>query len=51
MMKKTVSLLLVLTLALGLTVPSVAAGQTYTDVPESYWGYKDIEAADSSPRR
>lgn len=44
-MKKTVSLLLVLTLALGLTVPSVAAGQTYTDVPESYWGYKDIEAA------
>ena len=44
MMKKTVSLLLVLTLALGLTVPSFAAGQTYDDVPESYWGYKDIEA-------
>lgn len=43
-MKKTVSLLLVLTLALGLTVPSFAAGQTYDDVPESYWGYKDIEA-------
>lgn len=45
MRKRTLSLLLVLTLAVGLTVPSVAAGQTYTDVPESYWGYKDIEAA------
>lgn len=44
MMKKTVSLLLVLTLALGLTVPTMAAGQTFDDVPESYWGYKDIEA-------
>ena len=44
MMKKTVSLLLVLTLALGLTVPSFAAGPSYDDVPESYWGYKDIEA-------
>lgn len=43
-MKKTVSLLLVLTLALGLTVPSFAAGPSYDDVPESYWGYKDIEA-------
>lgn len=44
MMKKVVSLLLVLTLALGLTVPTMAAGQTFDDVPESYWGYKDIEA-------
>lgn len=45
MMKKTVSLLLVLTLALGLTMPAVAVGPSYDDVPESYWGYKDIEAA------
>ena len=44
MMKKVVSLLLVLTLVLGLTVPTMAAGQTFDDVPESYWGYKDIEA-------
>lgn len=44
MMKKTVSLLLAFVLVLGLTVPSFAAGPSYDDVPESYWGYKDIEA-------
>lgn len=43
-MKKTVSMVLALTLALGLTVPSFAVGPSYDDVPESYWGYKDIEA-------
>ncbi len=42
--KKIVSLALALALALGLAVPSLAAGQTFSDVPESYWGYADIEA-------
>ena len=42
--KRTISLLLILGLTLGLAVPTMAAGQTYDDVPESYWGYKDIEA-------
>lgn len=42
--KRTISLLLILGLTLGLAVPTMAAGQTYDDVPASYWGYKDIEA-------
>ncbi len=44
MKKKAVSLLLILALVLGLAVPALAAGQTFTDVPSSYWGYADIEA-------
>ncbi len=44
MKRKPVLLLLVFALTLGLAVPTVAAGQTFDDVPESYWGYKDIEA-------
>lgn len=45
MKKKAVSLLLALALALGITVPAVATGSTtFSDVPESYWGYADIEA-------
>ncbi len=44
MKKRSVSILLVLALALGLAAPSLAAGPSFTDVPESYWGYADIEA-------
>lgn len=44
MKKKAVSLLLILALVLGLAVPALAVGQTFTDVPSSYWGYADIEA-------
>lgn len=44
MMKKTVSLLLALVLALGLAVPALAVGPTFNDVPSTYWGYADIEA-------
>ena len=44
MKRKPVLLLLVFALTLGLAVPTVAAGQTFDDVHESYWGYKDIEA-------
>lgn len=44
MKKKAVSLLLAFVLTLGLAVPALAAGQTFSDVPSSYWGYADIEA-------
>ena len=44
MKKRFVSVLLVLALALGLGVPALAAGPSFADVPESYWGYADIEA-------
>lgn len=44
MKRKILSLMLAAALALGLAVPTSAAGQTFTDVPSSYWGYADIEA-------
>lgn len=44
MKRKILSLMLVAALVLSLTVPALAAGQTFSDVPESYWGYADIEA-------
>lgn len=44
MKKRTLSLLLAFALTLGLAVPALAAGQTFSDVPSSYWGYADIEA-------
>lgn len=44
MKRKLISLVLAAALTLGLAVPALAAGQTFTDVPSSYWGYTDIEA-------
>ena len=44
MKKRMLSLTLAAIMVLGLTVPALAAGQTFTDVPSSYWGYADIEA-------
>lgn len=44
MKKHFLPLALAAALALGLAVPALAAGQTFTDVPSSYWGYADIEA-------
>lgn len=45
MKKRLLSLALAAIMALGLAVPSLAAGQTFNDVPPEYWGYADIEAA------
>lgn len=45
MKKKILSMALAVVLILGLAAPAVAAGQTFSDVPSSYWGYADIEAA------
>lgn len=42
--KRLVAAAMTLALALGLAVPAMAAGQTFSDVPSSYWGYADIEA-------
>lgn len=44
MKRKILSLMLAAALVLGLTIPTLAAGQTFSDVPSSYWGYADIEA-------
>lgn len=44
MKRKLISLALAAVLTLGLAVPAMAAGQTFSDVPSSYWGYADIEA-------
>lgn len=44
MKRKILSLMLAAALVLGLAVPAMAARQTFTDVPSSYWGYADIEA-------
>ena len=44
MKKRFLSLALAAIMALGLAVPALAAGQTFSDVPSSYWGYADIEA-------
>lgn len=45
MKKRAISLALAVIMAFGLAVPSFAAGPTFTDVPETYWGYENIEAA------
>lgn len=45
MKKRFLSMALALILALGLAVPSLAAGPTFTDVPESHWAYADVETA------
>lgn len=44
MKRRVLTLTLAVVLALGLSAPAMAAGQTFSDVPESYWGYADIEA-------
>lgn len=44
MKKNILALFLALALCLGLAVPVAAAGQTFSDVPSTYWGYADIEA-------
>lgn len=41
---RMLSMALALALLFGLGAPALAAGQTFSDVPESYWGYADIEA-------
>lgn len=41
---RTLALVLAVVMAFGLAAPALAAGQTFSDVPESYWGYADIEA-------
>lgn len=45
MKKKILSMALAVALVLGLGAPVLAVGPTFSDVPESYWGYADIEAA------
>lgn len=45
MKKRLLSLGLALVMMLGLAVPAMAQEPTFADVPESYWGFKDIEAA------
>lgn len=46
MKKRFLSLALAVAMAMafGLGVPALATGPSFTDVPESYWGYADIEA-------
>lgn len=44
MKKRILSLALSVALVLGLAAPALAVGPTFNDVPESYWGYADIEA-------
>lgn len=41
-MKKLLTLLLTLTLLLGLSAPALAAGEAYRDVPRSHWAYDEI---------
>lgn len=41
---RTLALVLTVVMAFGLAAPALAAGQTFSDVPASYWGYADIEA-------
>lgn len=45
MKNRILSLTLALVLCLGLTVPVLAAGQTFSDVPRSYWAFQEINAA------
>lgn len=46
-MKKLIPLFLTLTLALSLAVPTLAVGATptFSDVPETFWAYSQIEQA------
>lgn len=46
-MKRLIPLFLTLTLALSLAVPTLAAGATptFSDVPETFWAYSQIEQA------
>ncbi len=43
MKKRLLSVLLALTLCLGLTVPAMAAGPAFTDVTAGHWAYEAIE--------
>ena len=43
MRKKLCSLILASALCLGLTVPVLGAGATFTDVPEGHWSYSYVE--------
>ena len=45
MKRKILSLALAMIMALGIVTPAVAAGPTFSDVPESHWAYADVEAA------
>ena len=38
MKKRLLCLILAVTMAFSFAVPALAAGQTFSDVPESYWG-------------
>lgn len=49
MKKRLLSALLALALCLSLTVPAMAAGQTFTDVTSGHWAYEAIE--DMAARR
>lgn len=44
MKKRLLSLVLALALCLGLTVPAMAAGDTFIDVTAGHWAHDDIEA-------
>lgn len=44
MKQKLLSAALALALCLGLAVPAMAAGDTFTDVPAGHWAHDDIEA-------
>ena len=44
-MKKLISLILSMILCASLAVPALAAGVTFSDVPQTYWGYTQIERA------
>lgn len=44
-MKKYLSAALALTLCVGMIVPASAAGQTFTDVPQSHWANEFIDYA------
>lgn len=43
MKKRLLSVLLALALCVGLTVPAMAAGSTFVDVPASHWAYEYVE--------
>ena len=45
MKKRITTLALALVLCVGLAVPAYAAGQTFSDVPATYWAYDEIERA------
>ena len=45
MKKRIVTLALALMLCAGLAAPAYAAGQTFSDVPATYWAYEEIERA------